>query len=1158
MARAGDATTGAAHDANARAVRADSGKAPSGAPQPPTRALIARQYSRLPLSFEPNKGQASGSAKFVAHGNGFSISLSEDETLLLLPGKPPAGAKTGQPADTSPANLLRMRLVGANGSATLEGQHELTGKSNYLIGNDPSQWHTGIPNYAGVMERNVYKGIDLFYYGNQHQLEYDVDLAPGADPRAVRWSVEGAGKLAVDSKGALVMAVDGGEVRLEPPVAYQNKGGSRESVPARYALVGKHTVGLEVGSYDRSRKLVVDPVLSYSTYLGGSDIDGASAIAVAADQTSFIAGSTFSINFPTQHALQPNVGGPVTFPKDAFVAKLSADGSTLLYATYLGGSFQDIATAIAVDNLGEAYVAGWTFSHDFPATPDSFNPACGGDGRCGASFNQGGLIVSNGFVSKLNPEGSSLIYSGFVGYYEYVLVNAIAVDQNQVAYVTGSVTDNGVPTTNVPPPPPFPITTIVNPVVTTIHGYGGGATDAFVTAISATGRSILYSAYAGGSLEDVGNGIATDGAGHAYVTGLTYSTNGTFPITAGAFQATYGGSGDAFLTVLDTHVTGLATPLYSSYLGGGELDQGNGVAVDIGGNAYITGLTNSSGLAVTPVGARVYAGQGDAFVAKFNPAASGAGSLIYFTYLGGSLADAGQSIALDSAGNAYVTGSTVSTDFPVTNAAFQQKFGGGNADAFVTKLDPLGTTLVYSSFLGGTNTDIGYGIAVDTAGNAYVAGQTCSLDFPLANPEQGAAGGNCDAFVSKVSILNGLQLNPAGLVFNGQSLGTTSQPQVVTITNGDAAETISISQQPTGDNPADFAETGNTCTTTLQPGQQCTFSVTFTPQASGIRKAQVDVSCSTCGAGGITYVLNLTGQSSTLTLSRSSLSFGTQLVGTTSSPISVTATNNGTTPLTFSSITASGDFAETDDCTKAPIPPTTNCQISVTFTPATAGLSIGALTLTDNATGSPQVILATGAGTGAGGGTGIGGAGFALNVAQPNPPPSAPAGQSIAFNLNVLALSGTVQEPVTLGCAPPLPVGITCSASQNPVLPTSAPGTPVTLLIGTALRTSAPPATRRFGGPYEWRRGPALLFLGILLMFLVLTLYARAGESLPRRRAFATMLLTIAVGLALVGCSGGGSTANTPAGTPAGTYQVTVVGAAGSTTQSVTVSFQVK
>ena len=403
-----------------------------------------------------------------------------------------------------------MRLSGGNHVRGLTGMDELPGKSNYFIGNDPSQWHTGVANYSRVAEKGVYPGIDLVYHGNQGQLEYDFDVAPQADPGRIRVALEGAQGLRLDSQGDLLVKVEGGELRFRRPVAYQNVNGAQRLIPVRYMLKGKDQVEFRLAAYDRRQPLVIDPILSYSTYLGGSSIDSANGIAVAPDGTAFIAGGTFSADFPTVHALQPNEGGPNDFPQDAFVAKISADGSTLLYSTYLGGENQDVANGIAVDAAGEAFVVGTTFSPHFPVTASSVNVACGGDGECGASWNPQGAIVSNAFVAKLNTAGSGLVYSTFLGYYENVQGLAIAVDSALNAYVTGTVTPNIQETVPlVPPetpPPPFPTTSTAFEATYNNQpedAYGicttvCSGTNAFITKIDAPGDGILYSSYLGG------------------------------------------------------------------------------------------------------------------------------------------------------------------------------------------------------------------------------------------------------------------------------------------------------------------------------------------------------------------------------------------------------------------------------------------------------------------------------------------------------------------------------------------------------------------------------------------------------------------------------------------------------------------------------------
>ena len=336
-----------------------------------------------------------------------------------------------------------MRVLGATGTHPLEPMDELPGKANYFTGREPAKWQTNISTYRTVAEHGVYPGIDLVYYGNQGRLEYDFVISPGADVNRVRLGFEGALGLQTDPDGNLVIKTDGGKLLFHRPAAYQKAVAdqptldSKTPVPVRYSFNSRNEVGFQVGPYDHSRELVIDPVLAYSTYLGGTNIDSASAIAVAPDHSAFIAGGTFSSDFLTAHPLQPNAGGPHDFPQDAFVAKISGDGSTLLYSTYLGGTFQDWANGIAVDSLGDAYVAGATISPDFPVTVNAVDTECGADGKCGITWNFEQLKVYNAFVTKLNPAGSALMYSTFLGAYANVQALAIAVDRDQNAYVTG-------------------------------------------------------------------------------------------------------------------------------------------------------------------------------------------------------------------------------------------------------------------------------------------------------------------------------------------------------------------------------------------------------------------------------------------------------------------------------------------------------------------------------------------------------------------------------------------------------------------------------------------------------------------------------------------------------------------------------------------------
>ena len=775
-------------------------------------------------------------------------------------------------------------------------------------------------------------------------------------------------------------------------------------------------------------------------------------------------------------------------------------------------------------------MVGTTVSPDFPVGPSTINPDCGGDAKCGATWNPGGLVVTNGFVSKLNAAGSALLYSGFIGEYENVSGEAIAVDSNFNAYVTGVVGPNITPTVTITPPnqppPPFPITaSAFEPTI------GGGA-NAYVMKIDSSGGTILYSSYLGGSTEDHGYGIAADTTGHAYVTGLSYSTD--FPTTAGALQTGNGGAGDAFVAKVNTNSFGLASLNFSTFIGGAGLDQGNSIALDSIGNIYVAGVTNSASFGFAPNGFQTANhGQGDAFVAKL----SNTGQLSYFTFLGGSKADSATGIALDLLNNVYITGSTVSTDFPTAGAVFQPLYGGGNADSFVAKLDPTGKALVYSSYLGGTNTELATGIAVDTSGSAYVTGQTCSEDFPLANPLQDVPGGNCDAYVAKVSILTGLEVNPANLVFPAQSLKATSQTQTITVTNGDNLQTLS-SIGLSGTNLGDFAET-NTCPIApaqMAVGATCTITVSFTPSGAGLRKAFLTI---TDAIPANTLVVNLSGSTSTVTLSTSSLTFSGQQIGIPSAPQAVTVTNSGSGALIFTSITASGDFSETDDCTKVPLQSGSTCVIQVIYTPSAVGPSFGAITLADSGTGSPQTILTTG--------TGLKLPPFQISSLTATP--AVPAGKAANFAISVVSPNGFTQ-PVALNCI--APATITCSIAPSVVTPSASPSPSALVTVNTSLRTSAPPVSGFKIDPSDLLRhfhGSWLVWFAAVLMILTAAIVRR--RPVTAAFGFAVVLL-----LASVACSGSG-TAGVPAGTPAGSYQITVTGTSGATINSTILTLQV-
>jgi hypothetical protein len=685
-----------------------------------TRAQLAGRFGRVPLAFEPNRGQADARVRFLAGGRGYRMLLTEEGATLSL--------KHG--GDSA---LLGMRFVGARTDARMSATGALGGRVNYLTGSDRSRWRRDIPTYGRVGYRSVYPGIDVSFYGNQSSLEYDFELAPGADPRAIALGFTGAAGKRLDAQGNLVLQVGGRELRQLAPVAHQLVNGQRQDVWSRFVLLSSGAVGIRTGSYDRSRPLVIDPVLAYSTYLGGTGDDTGFAVAVDAQGSAYLTGITTSSGspggFPTQSPGQSDNAGGI----DAFVTKLNPAGTGLVYSTYLGGTgSQDYGLGIAVDAQGSAYVAGYTNS----------------SGSLGGFPTESPLQADNGggtdaFVTKLDATGSALVYSTYLGGSGTDVAQGIAVDAQGNAYVAGYTSSSGSPGG-------FPTQ---SPLQST---HGGGIDDVFVAKLNAAGSALVYSTYLGGAGGDSGNAIAVDAQGSAYVAGYTASSGspGGFP-TQGPIQANNGGgSQDAFVAKLNPAGSAL---VYSTYLGGGDLDTANGIAVDAQGSAYLTGNTLSLGSTPFPTQNPFQpnkSGNTDVFVAKLNPAGS---ALVYSTYLGGPGIDRGQGIAVDGQGSAYLTGGTSSfgsPGFPTQNP-IQATSGGGGFDGFVTKLNSAGSALVYSTYLGGGGGEISNGIAVDCAGNAYVTGETQSsggTPFPTQNPFQpNKAGGVTDATAAKIS-----------------------------------------------------------------------------------------------------------------------------------------------------------------------------------------------------------------------------------------------------------------------------------------------------------------------------------------------------------------------------------------------------------------------
>lgn len=920
----------------------------AGAVSPKVSALALDNYGKLPLSFEVNHGQADGRVKFLSRGRGYSLFLTSNEAVLSLRRSSTDPKQKLNTDDSQTGSILRMKLVGANAGAAVAGAEELPGKSNYFIGNDPKNWRTNLPTYAKVKYQDVYPGVDLVYYGNQGgQLEYDFVVAPGADPKAlglditadnVRKAVgEHAASLRIAANGDLIIKTNGDEVRFEKPVVYQEQLSSRHMVDGRYVLRGKHGIGFEVASYDHSKPLIIDPSLSYFTYLGGSGNSMGNAIAVDSSGNAYFTGAAGVGTFPTTAGafMQTNLANGV------FVAKLNANGTALLYSTILGGAsiILNQSLAIAVDSSGNAYVTGYTQASDFPTTSGAFQTTLKG--------------LSNAFVTKLNAAGSALLYSTYLGGSKDGQGGAsqdqaygIAVDSAGSAYVSGDATAANFPTT----PGAFQTT---NKTATP------GGSNAFVTKLNPAGTALVYSTYLGGSVFEGFGYIALDSSNNAYITGWTGSTD--FPTTAGAYQTT------ASTTLSVTFVSKLnasgSALVYSTFFGNGNSGPvPYAIAVDSAGSAYITGFTNGT-LPTANAFQPTFGGFQDAFVAKFNPTGS---ALVYSTFLGGSDVDQGLGIAVDSAGDAYVAGEAQSTNFPTANPACGCSFG-----TFVAELNPAGSALVYSNYLGGGSIN---GIALDSVGNAYVTGGGGSSMGTAGAYQQLSTGSN--AFVGRIGapfpILAGVSPNP--LTFSAQSVSTTSAAQTVTVTNTGPTGYLNISAVALGGtNSGDFALGTDTCKgvggVVLVPGATCTVQVTFTPSATGSRTATLTFTDT--ATTGSPQVVTLTGTGTgpalpAVTFNPTSVAFGNQVVNTTSSPSQVVVlTNSGAATLTGIAISFTGAnptfFGKTTNCTTT-LAAGASCSISVTFTPTSAISYAASLSVADNATGSPQTVPLTGTG----------------------------------------------------------------------------------------------------------------------------------------------------------------------------------------------------
>jgi len=680
-------------------------------------------FGKIPLYFIPNEGQAEKNVLFYAKTSSYTLWLTKEglvfdstrrikkestESIIQNP-----RYKNSPEVVKYERDVSRLVFVNANRSPEAIPVENTEHKVNYFRGNDKSKWRTNIQTSGAVLFRELYPNINLKVYGFERQIEYDFVVKPGGDISDISFVYTGVKKTRIDAVGNLVVQTEFGQLAHAKPVSYQLIEGKKLKIKAEFKEMENNTYGFRCVEYNQNYDLIIDPVvLVYSTYLGGSNSDSTHGIAVDSQDAVYVTGTTLSGNFPAQNPIQGSFGGGSC---DAFITKINSTGSGLIYSTYLGGYNRDVGIGIAVDSNGAVYVAGNTDSVNFPTK----NPIQG-------SFGGGSWDV---FIAKINSSGSALIYSTYLGGSDLdKLYQGTAVDSNGAVYITGFTDSSNFPTRNP------------------IQGsFGGGLYDAFIAKIKPSGGSLIYSTFLGGSGSDSGLNLALDSECAVYITGSTDSSN--FP-TKNPIQGSFGGSYDAFISKINSSGSAF---VYSTYLGGSDSEEGYDIAVDSQNSVYVTGPTRSVNFPIqNPIQGKI-AGGSDAYITKINTSGN---AFAYSTYLGGSESDWIENIAVDSEGAIYVTGDTNSRNFPTQNP-IQQSYGGGEYDILISKINASGSALVYSTYLGGSGSDRGRGMAVDSESAGYVTGTTDSVNFPTKNPIQRNCAGEKDGFIVKLSGSSG-------------------------------------------------------------------------------------------------------------------------------------------------------------------------------------------------------------------------------------------------------------------------------------------------------------------------------------------------------------------------------------------------------------------
>jgi beta-propeller repeat-containing protein/List-Bact-rpt repeat protein len=1113
-------------------------------------------FGNIPLAFEPNYGQAGNAqVKYMARAHGYSLFLTSSEAAFVMPvgpqNSPLLSVHKGMslselekamnaPQTNSAVAVLRMEMLGASAQPQLTAENLQPGKTNYLIGKDPKNWHSNIPRYGQVRYRDVYPGIDLAYHGTQ-QLEFDFVVKPGANPDKIALGFEGAQKLRTDNSGNLVLGTPAGEMQLLRPVAYQEKDGVRKPVSARFVTKEKNKVAFELGAYDRTRQLVIDPSITFATYYGGPQEETAAGVALDASGNIYLVGTTSSTTLPGPN---PSNIGNVGTSHDGYIAQFTPSG-TVGFLTFYGGSLDDFPQAVAVDATG-IYIAGTTQSKDFPVSTGAAQTVYGGNGAPGTGHGAG-----DGFVLKLTPDGSNETWGTYAGGNDLDIAFALAVDSSQNVYVVGETFSTGPG-----------LGTAFTPHNSLPQGNAeNGSGDGFVVEVKADGSQFIIMSYIGGTNLDFATGVSWNAinGGTVYITGDTQSPN--LPVTAGAFQLQCGTDGtcneqpgaifldDAFVAAFNP-----ANPTsyhYFTYLGGESVDIGFAIATDVSGNAYLTGETQSYSYPVTtsPAAYQSQLGSGssnkgmqNAFATVLNP---GGTALVYSTYLGGTTngqtnnnkpepgLDKGLGIALDTSKNMYITGQTTSIDFPLADPT-QQAFGGGNtgqfdSDAFFTELDALGDPPVLSTYIGGSGDEdfLNGFIAVDTQnsttlGNVYVVGDTNSLNLPVqVSSGPGGSGALVDSSLNggqgvneQCTVLNEItqlpmqvtcpdafiyQFNPntSGLLVTVAGLGTGT---VTSAPNGITCPGV------------------GTCGASFTTGTQVTLTPTPTPGSGSTFGGWGGLNSPCTGTGACAPVLNSNQFVTATFLPPATPIFTVALAGSgtgkvTSSPRGISCPGtcsagftSNQEPVTLTAAAGAGSvFAGWSGVCSG----TSTCQQSLVLNET--------VTATFNLT--PDFTLS----------------GTALT------PPSVTPGGSATSTLTVKSI-GSFNSSVTFACdiTPVVTPAPTCTAAA--VTPAAGGQATTTLTVSTTGTSAA------LQSPFVHHARP--LYALLLPIGGVMFFGAGFGSALSRKKKLLAVLMVCLVVSGLVflaacGNNGRSAAGGGTGGTPAGTYTVQVTGTSG-------------